>query len=115
MKLEDQVCSLALAKRLKELGVKQDSYAYYHRNHAGWVIRLDRENIGVDWADNEIVSSFTVAELGEILDFRNYPVRDRNRWVLTFNTKTLWSGAWTEADARAQMLIYLLEKGLVKP
>jgi hypothetical protein len=26
MKLENQVCSLDLAKRLKELGVKQDSY-----------------------------------------------------------------------------------------
>jgi len=26
MLLEDQVCSLPLAKRLKELGVKQESY-----------------------------------------------------------------------------------------
>ncbi len=30
MKLEDQVCSFELAKRLKELGVKQDSVCHYY-------------------------------------------------------------------------------------
>ena len=30
MKLEDQVCSLELAKKLKELGVKQDSLFYWN-------------------------------------------------------------------------------------
>ena len=30
MKLEDQVCSLELSKRLKELGVKQDSLWYWN-------------------------------------------------------------------------------------
>jgi len=29
MKLEDQVCSLELAKRLKELGVEQESLFYW--------------------------------------------------------------------------------------
>ena len=40
MKLEKQVCSLELAKRLKELDVKQESLWYWHFNteaSEGWV------------------------------------------------------------------------------
>jgi hypothetical protein len=32
MNLEQQVCSLELAKRLKELGVKQDSFFFWKRD-----------------------------------------------------------------------------------
>jgi hypothetical protein len=46
MKLEQQVVSLDLAKRLKELGVKQESYFKWNFNSAapeqGWY--LDNEN-----------------------------------------------------------------------
>jgi hypothetical protein len=37
MKLEDQVCSLELAKRLQELGVKRESLFYWHeeQGHKG--------------------------------------------------------------------------------
>lgn len=33
MKLEDQVCSLELAKRLKELGVQQNNVFYWVQGH----------------------------------------------------------------------------------
>jgi hypothetical protein len=39
--LEDQVCSLELAKRLQELGVRQDSYfGWYGKwsGRSGWVV-----------------------------------------------------------------------------
>ena len=72
MKLEDQVCSLDLAKKLKELGVKQDSLwyrVYWERigvdknlgDEDEWILR---QNHGVN---RDAVSAYTVAELGELL------------------------------------------------
>lgn len=62
MPIEKQVCSLELAKRLKELGVKQGSYFYWNAQHiwvaAGKDIEYDKDNA---------ISAFTAAELGEIL------------------------------------------------
>ena len=37
MKLEQQVCSLELAKELKKLGVKQKSEFYWYEGLAGWM------------------------------------------------------------------------------
>ncbi len=69
MKLEQQVCNLELAKKLKELGVKQESYfTWVHwrddSEDDGWdVYHFDNPShtMGVDY------SAFTVAELGELL------------------------------------------------
>jgi hypothetical protein len=82
MKLEQQVCSLDLAKRLKELGVKQESVFW-------WASFERKDNPGVypnglsiepEWTINNYdggsfgryqyvkhFSAFTVAELGEML------------------------------------------------
>src|ERR1051325_10817319 len=62
MQLEQQVCSLELAKRLRELGVKQESYFYwffeeYNHEPVGWRIQTEEGDY----------SAFTVAELGEML------------------------------------------------
>lgn len=82
MKLEDQVVSLPLAKRLKELGVKQDSIFFWRKETfitemAGkdaitgqiearptkieWKLAMTHEGY-FDWH-----AAFTVAELGEML------------------------------------------------
>jgi hypothetical protein len=42
MKLEDQVVSRDLAKRLKELGMKQESYFGWFRNDGAGEWELDR-------------------------------------------------------------------------
>lgn len=54
MKLEDQVCSLELAKRLKELGVKQNSALVWYKDNE---IRRRGEMLGT------YLAAFTVAEL----------------------------------------------------
>lgn len=73
MKLQDQVCLLEQAKKLKELGVAQDSlfrYCYYRDNSFGLEV-----NIGEDWITDDgikhnwdsskesFASAFSVAEL----------------------------------------------------
>ena len=68
MKLEEQVCSLELAKKLKELGVKQDGYFSWELIYKKWEIRPD---CCYEDLDNVMVSAFTVAELGEILISHN--------------------------------------------
>ena len=75
--LEKQVVSLDLAKRLKELGVKQDSYWFWLDCVAGiegkraWRLTDTIELARI--AEQEIIppercySAFTLAELGEII------------------------------------------------
>ena len=148
MQLEKQVVSLELAKKLKSLGVRQESYFYWvdseWRNKGffviardGWACDCDFEpgsGHGCDLQElaeaeeddakigpGEIVggyaySAFTVAELGEMLPgvlsgncgsgFK--AIRGS---VLGTHAET----CATEADARAKMLIYLIEKKIVKP
>jgi hypothetical protein len=75
MKLEQQVCSLDLAKRLKELGVKQESYFYWATYKLDKPDKSFKNGIFLThtlgrFANSLIIpvaSAFTVAELGEML------------------------------------------------
>ena len=116
LSLEKQVCSLELSKRLKELGVAQESAFYWYCPSGDMTrISLERERkINFTYPEG-VISAFTVAELGIIL----------GRYV---NSVSWHSHGWrewidigketyhkTEADARASRLIYLVENGIVKP
>lgn len=129
MKLENQVCSLELAKKLKELDVKQESYFYHIIPVTGQGCLLsDRENamypVACGTPGVKIYSAFTVAELGEMLPvnalWQCYPFWEGKGklWaceVQIEEEKKDHCIAHTEADARAKMLIHLIEKGIVKP
>lgn len=114
MNLKTQVCSLELAKRLKELGVKQESLWYWQRRALGtWHLGL----CGYERRETDI-SAFTVAELGEMLPNRTCTSRcPKNN--LYYCRLEIEKGRWfgrqdvTEANARAKMLIYLLENKLI--
>ena len=78
MNLELQVCSLELAKRLKELGVKQESYFYYRDEYGKpdnihnykimiWSFVLGSKNIDERNGAYECISAFTASELLNIL------------------------------------------------
>lgn len=124
MKLENQVTSLEPSKKLKELGVKQESLWWWCIYTDKWFLAYREDGI----ADtNNQVSAFTVAELGEILPkdlhldtpkqcrlYMNGVHRcvylDKNyEWVYT-----TVSPDNNEADARVKMLIYLIENKLIE-
>lgn len=138
MNLEKQVCSLDLARKLKELGVKQESlfaYATYNDDDVPIVelIRLPGTYSAT------FHSAFTVAELGEMLpgllecsspkfvsegkrQWELFCGKDESPFVAYFNAGLGPMGnhgfieyADTEADARAAMMCYLLEQKLIVP
>jgi len=129
MPLEQQVCSYELAQRLAALGVRQESVFW-------WIDRTLTYTGGrTSHAPRQGgIAAFTVAELGAMLPdeitipakngtlhthwlrFGRYRVAGNRFWCAypggTARTN-LEERAHTEADARAQLLIYLLEHHLL--
>jgi hypothetical protein len=140
MELSKQVVSLPLAKKLKELGVKQESYfSFYKRRISNEDLMLrygvephdeffitNTNNVMGRWSDF-VGAAFTVAELGEMLPgwvhSQKWIDATLCRWaIFTHNepkeyredkVKEIMS-ADTEADARAMFLIHLIENKLVR-
>jgi hypothetical protein len=119
--LEDQVCSLELSKRLKELGVRQGSLFFW--TSGGVASRLEALPI------LEInYSAFTVAELGQMLpedyiscktEGAKFPaIEYKKYWLCYYDLDGCGSDIMqmeeSEANARAKMLIYLLENKLME-
>jgi hypothetical protein len=99
MKLEHQCVNLELAKKLKELGVEQESYFTWEERGSGYAeLFLSK---GTSCA-HKYYSAFSVAELGELLR------------EIGFMIPPPCKRGESEADIRARLLIDLLENG-VKP
>ena len=129
MKLEQQVVSLELAKKMKELGFEQESLFYWHKS---WNPTKKCENEpciifspGVK-SDELNIPAYTVAELGEMLPLlcKSYLTEmTGQRWEVNidirrvkkstyFDDPIIFYGKY-EIDARAKMLIYLKENKLI--
>lgn len=128
MNLELQVTSLELSKKLRELAVSQKSYFHwyysvYTEEDFKWrLMQHHRLDIKEKHNDDNVISAFTVAELGELLP---------DMFATCRNEDGEWMGAWdeskwnilekinsydkTEANCRAKILIYLIENDLWKP
>lgn len=114
--LEKQVCSRELAEKLNEYGVPQESYFQWLN---GILTTYDIREVArfennAHSTKNTFYSAFTVAELGEMLP----------HFAHSWNTGTEWIASWkptghpsfiatSEADARAKMLLYLLQNKLI--
>ena len=115
MELKDQVCSLESSKRLKELGVEQESYFYWVRNGDGYSVYDSIHHVPA-YVE---ASAFTVAELGWLtpyynsISFYQWDENEESGYGCHFNnpaiTEEYFATSKTEAEARALMLIYLLE------
>lgn len=111
MKLQDQVCTLEQAKRLKELRVSQTSYFYYAENVPGIHETWMHEGF-----EGVFYSAFTVAELGQMLPSETFTERTGTELSQYANWQWINQGIGkalgpynTESEARADHLIHLLE------
>lgn len=140
MNLEQQCVSLYLAKRLKELEVKQESLFYWADGSI--VVANDYELLLKNgkvrtfsclnnaWPDQDVgylYSAFTVAEILEILpsniprnndEFFHLTIYKEHGWFGIYYTDQIENIAVSEeiklVNACANMLIHLLENGLIK-
>ena len=114
--LEKQVTSLEPSKRLKELGVKQDSLWHWNiyitsKPYLSGGKQFEDELATDGTYIQYSVSAFTVAELGEMLPDGYHSSRMDDVWYCEDVHVTK---AETEANARAKMLTWLIENKLVE-
>ena len=122
--LEKQGTSLEYSKRLKELGVKQDSlYSYFQYDKWNVVLRETKEIYTPDNKcgynkDNLICSAFTVAEHGIALPRNIHSYHRDTDFKTEFWVCEQWfknrEFADTEANARAKMRIWLIKNKLLE-
>jgi hypothetical protein len=119
MNIEQQVISLDIAKRLKELGVGQEStFLWIVSSHGDKWVSFNNDDLPkiLIRDKGEWFSALTSAELGELLPYYFSSEKHSNDWRAGFANpqetryeKLGFFSAATEADARGKMLIYLLE------
>ena len=126
MELEKQVCSLEYAQKLKELGCKQESiWCWWDGTDLGYELILFNSLEYCDRKESDIhgCSAYTVAELGEMLPSQYHSWKSildeeglgKGCLCVRFSEPEFdssdehWISADTEANARAKMLIWLIE------
>ena len=105
--IEQQVCSLELSKRLKELGARQESLYYWHYSDYG-MPHLENKH-SEDMQSWQSVSAFTVAELGVMIPGKYIPQKFQDYWYVKSEAIRC-----NEADARAKTLINIIDDKLKK-
>ena len=117
MKIEQQVTSLELSKKLKELGVKQESlfdWIDWYNNEI-WQLKESTPRGETVPNDKTEISAYTVAELGELIGSGlNYRINMSGNMVVGHMLYDVGFTDDTEANARAKMLIYLMENDLLE-
>ena len=126
MKLEQQVANLELSRKLKSLGVKQESAFVWAKNaiivepepwnliHKDCIKRWDFD---ADIRDGNAFAAFTCSELGRMIPqkWHSRQVDGPDEWMMSDDDELVRdTHARTEADCRAKMLIYLIEQGIVE-
>lgn len=132
MKLEEQVCSVEYAQRLKEVGIHQVSLFYWQYFLGHNFIILDAATAAT--YTTETYSAFSVGEIGELLRvfirnrqlaiLKEYSYHENNYyWSVTYidtsqdlRLQSQFKRFCEEnmANALAKMLIYLLENNRMK-
>ena len=119
MKIEEQVVSLELAKKLKELGVKQESYFYWDvATDDGAVELFSRGQVRPAWLRmSETFAAFTVAELALIMPEKRVMLDTANNYcmasVIRLDGVSASKSGSNIQEAMAKLLICLIERKLL--
>lgn len=118
MKLEDQVTSLELSKRLKELGVKQESLFYYVGEDLIY-------GISKSLREQRIISAFTASEIFALLpsyldltkeegyyDYFIHQCIDEQHQIAYDSTP--YFSSTSLSNCAAEVLIHLIENNLME-
>ncbi len=117
MKLENQVCNIEQSKKLKEFGITAEPLFW----HTVSIDPITPKDIIQKWQHShfdvcEKYPAYTVAELALLLpNNQGYNSRlsvPSFEWVCEDGFENFQTEGETEAECRANMLIYLLENGL---
>lgn len=126
MKIQDQVCTLDQGKRLAELGITASpKWMYFNCHpHSGLCLsEMPNRHMAIltghfplDPSEYSLTPAFTVAELGIMMPWSYSTVRhseflpDEESWSVEKNGESDSDTSYlTEAQARAALLIHLLE------
>jgi hypothetical protein len=125
--LQQQVCSIELAKKLKELSVEQESFFIHTRYKITFAYEVATYAEAKEWRCYDVAntySAYTVTELGEMLPHfvknKQYSKTNvlkinkrENTWVIEYHYLNYQSEDSLLANAMSKMLIYLLENKLI--
>jgi hypothetical protein len=121
MKLEDQVVNFALSDLLKKIGAKQESLFCYQTMQDSEPSVFPRQfnlNEFTKPSKDDRIAAFTVAELGEMLPecTFSWKVNVDPKWLCSYEEPSVEDAgrADTEANARAKLLIHLIENKMIE-
>ena len=121
MKLQDQVCTIEQAKKLSQLGIRQGLSVFFFNCYPAkpsLIMNNNPEGGYMHSADNTCFSAFTVAELGVMIGTTEWSTNYKKQNIFYWDAELfgLPFGPYsTEAEARAAILIHLLENNLITP
>ena len=139
MELKELVCSLKPSKELRDLGMKQDTYFWWHKGGQKWYV--DKSLADRFPEDKESIPAPTFAELLEVLPDKITSIisktysKEKDYYIHILKTKkSSWfvlpdyfvgyktlddrylhsERAETIADAAGKMVIYLIKEGIIE-
>jgi hypothetical protein len=126
MNVEDQLCVLAYAKRLKEMGVKQDSLFVWFAVKPAILKVFYRELLKQSYTHYdkdedyyECNAAFTASELGALLpsEIRSQKlacIKLDDEWEVSYGLSIEYVRSKTLPNAMARMLMLLIENKLIE-
>lgn len=115
MKLENQVITKEQSQKLYDLGIRGESLFYHTESKFGVMPKSS-----IDFKNGYVKNAFTISELGQMLPSETGTERTGSEdseyanWEWASESDQIGMGLFaTEVEARADMLIHLLENKLV--